>query len=61
MPLPMMMAIETLRISPMEGPPKHRKISADEPPSSDTGRTKLGDGPKAEAIALAPVPPEMIT
>lgn len=49
------------RISPIEGPPKHLNISAEEPPSSDTGRTKAGDGPKAETIELAPVPPEMIT
>ena len=44
----------------MEGPPKHRSISDEEPPSSETGRTKAGDGPKAAAIALVPVPPEMM-
>lgn len=45
----------------MEGPPKHLRISADEPPSSDTGRTKAGEVPKAVAIEFAPVPPDMTT
>ena len=48
------------RISPIEGPPKHRKISADEPPSSETGRTNAGEDPKAETKELAPVPPDMM-
>lgn len=48
------------RISPMDGPPKHRRISDEDPPSSETGRTKAGEAPKALAMELAPVPPEMI-
>jgi hypothetical protein len=48
-------------MSPIEGPPKHRNISADDPPSSDTGSTKAGEDPKAVAIELAPVPPEITT
>lgn len=44
----------------MEGPPKQRNISDDDPPSSETGKTNAGEGPKAEAMLLAPVPPEMI-
>jgi hypothetical protein len=48
-------------MSPIDGPPKHRRISLDDPPSSETGRTKAGLAPKAEAIELAPVPPDMIT
>lgn len=51
----------SLRISPIDGPPKHLRISADDPPSSDTGSTKAGEDPKAVAIELAPVPPEMTT
>lgn len=47
------------RISPMLGPPKHRRISAELPPSSETGRTNAGDGPKADANELAPVPPDI--
>ncbi len=50
----------SLRMSPIDGPPKHLRISADDPPSSDTGRTKAGEDLKAEEMALAPVPPEMI-
>jgi hypothetical protein len=49
------------RISPIDGPPKHRRISADDPPSSDTGSTKAGEAPKAVAIEFAPVPPEITT
>ena len=48
------------RMSPIDGPPKQRNISAEEPPSSDTGRTNAGDGPNADAIELAPVPPDMM-
>lgn len=47
-------------MSPMDGPPKQRRISDDEPPSSDTGRTNAGEGPNALAMELAPVPPEKI-
>jgi hypothetical protein len=43
----------------MLGPPKHRRISALLPPSSDTGRTNAGAGPNADANELAPVPPLM--
>ena len=52
--------VSHVRISPIEGPPKHRKISAEEPPSSETGRTNAGEDPKAETNELAPVPPEMM-
>lgn len=47
-------------ISPIEGPPKHLNISEDEPPSSETGKTNEGECPKAPAIELAPVPPEIM-
>lgn len=47
-------------MSPIEGPPKQRRISAELPPSSETGSTKAGEGPKALANELAPVPPEMM-
>jgi hypothetical protein len=49
------------RISPIDGPPKHLRISADDPPSSDTGSTKAGEVPKAVAIEFAPVPPDITT
>jgi hypothetical protein len=43
---------------PMEGPPRTRMISLDEPPSSDTGRTYVARANAAQ-IALHPVPPDM--
>ena len=43
---------------PMEGPPRTRMISLDEPPSSDTGRTYEVRANAAQ-IALHPVPPDM--
>lgn len=46
-------------MSPIDGPPKHLRISEEEPPSSETGRTNAGESPKAEANELAPVPPDM--
>ena len=45
---------------PMEGPPRTRMISLDEPPSSDTGRTyEVRACANAAQIALHPVPPDM--
>lgn len=49
------------RMSPIEGPPRQRRISEDEPPSSEMGRIKEVEGPKAEQIALPPDPPEIQT
>lgn len=40
------------RMSPIDGPPSVRRISEEDPPSSDIGRMKVVDGPKAEQIAL---------
>lgn len=63
------------RMSPMEGPPRQRRISLDEPPSSETareinsggiqraayspGRTNAQSLPNAWTKSLAAVPPEM--
>ena len=44
--------------APMDGPPRTRMISLDEPPSSETGSTKLALS-KAEQMAFPPEPPDI--
>ena len=49
-------------ISPIEGPPRTRIISDEDPPSSETGSTKYAlVGLNAVQIAFPPVPPETTT
>lgn len=47
-------------MSPIEGPPRTRIISLEDPPSSETGRAKHALS-KALQIALPPDPPDITT